>query len=100
MALFTELVESDHPHHKLGVYGSMTLEELKQRLGRKAVRSVEDCQKRSTPCSTESVSCGSPFWPGGLRLPSPCSSEARRCFAGCPRGVAPGPAPLGVRVVV
>src|SRR5437588_12987241 len=46
MALFAELVESDHPHHKLGVYGSMTLEELKQRLGRKAVRSVEDCQKK------------------------------------------------------
>ena len=35
LALLRELVEKDHPHHK-AVYSGMTLEELRQRVGRKA----------------------------------------------------------------
>ena len=34
-ALLAELVEKDHPRHK-AVYSGMTLEELRQRVGRKA----------------------------------------------------------------
>ena len=35
-ALLAELVEGDHPHHRASIYGSMTLEELRHRVGRKA----------------------------------------------------------------
>ena len=35
-ALLAELVERDHPRHRPGVYGGTTLEELRQRVGRKA----------------------------------------------------------------
>ena len=34
-ALLTELVEGDHPQHR-PVYGGMTIEELRQRVGRRA----------------------------------------------------------------
>ena len=36
LALLAELVERDHPHHKPAVYGGMSLEELRQRVGSKA----------------------------------------------------------------
>jgi len=36
LALLAELVEKDHPHHKPAVYGGMSLEELRQRVARKA----------------------------------------------------------------
>src|SRR3989449_7903347 len=35
LALLAELVERDHPHHKPAVYGGMSLEELRQRVGSK-----------------------------------------------------------------
>jgi hypothetical protein len=36
LALLCELVERDHPHHRPAVYGGMSLEELRQRVGRNA----------------------------------------------------------------